>query len=68
LETAPNSSPGVSVVHSVLKPVGVVTEPVLLVASVGKDLTGTLVGDNEGEDGEAKNKEYEQEHDEEVEP
>jgi len=68
LETALNSVPGVSVVDSVLKPIGVVTEPVLLVASVGKDLTSTLVGDNEGEDGEGEKKEYEEEHDEEVEP
>ena len=68
LEATPNPVPRVGVVHSLLQPVGVIPEPVLLIPSIGKGLTSTFVGDNEGEDGERKGEKDEQEHDQEVEP
>ena len=60
--------PVLGVVDPLLEPVGVVSEAVLLVAAVGDDLSGTLVGDGEGEDGEDSEEEDEEEHDEQVEP
>jgi hypothetical protein len=68
LEAAPDPVPVLAVLHPLLQPVGVVAEPVLLVPSAGDGLAGALVGDDEGEDGEAEEDDDEDEHGDEVEP
>ncbi|ONK69678.1 uncharacterized protein A4U43_C05F25580 [Asparagus officinalis] len=67
-QTAPDLPPILGALDPLLQPVGVVPEPVLLVASPGDNLAGSLVGDDEGEDGEAEEEDDEEEHDEEVDP
>jgi len=54
--------------HSLLQPVGVITETVLLVPSLRHHFAGAFVGDNESEDGEAEEDEDQDEHDEQVDP
>lgn len=68
LQATLNLVPVLGVVDPVLKPVGVISELVLLVAAVGEDLSGALVGDGEGEDGEDGEEENKEEHDKEVDP
>lgn len=68
LNAALDPSPVACLFHSLLQPIRVVSEPVLLVAPVGHHLAGALVGDDEGEDCEAEEEENEEEHDAEVEP
>lgn len=63
-QAALDSVPVFAAVHAILEPVGVIAEPVLLVASVGQDLTGAFVGDGEDEDGEDEEEDDEDEHDE----
>ena len=67
-QTASDSVPVFVVPNTILKPVGVIAESVLLVASVGEDFSGAFVGDGEGEDGEDKEENDEKEHDEKVNP
>lgn len=66
LDAAPNPPP-VSI-DSLLKPIGVISKPILLVAFPGDGLAGALVGDHKGKDSEAEEEEDEEEHDEEVYP
>lgn len=61
-QAASDSVPIFVVVDAILEPVGVITEPVLLVASVGKNFSGAFVGDGEGEDGEDEEENDEEEH------
>ena len=68
MQAALDPVPRLSVVDPFLQPVGVIPEPVLLVPSTRKGFTGTLVGDNEGEDGEGEDEDNEEEHGKEVEP
>lgn len=68
LQATLNLVPVLGVVDPVLKPVGVISELVLLVAAVGEDLSGALVGDGEGEDGEDGEEENKEEHDKKVDP
>lgn len=68
LKTTLNSVPGLSVVHSLLQPVRVIAEPILLIPSVGQRFACAFVGDNEGKDGEGEDENDEQEHDQQVDP
>lgn len=68
LETAPDPPPVVVIIHPPQEPMRVVAEPILLVPSPGDDRPRALVGDDEGEHGEAEEEEDEHEHDEEVDP
>lgn len=58
--------PVLSIADSFLQPVRVIPDAVLLIPSVGQNLSGAAVGDGEGEDGEAEPEEYEEEHGAEV--
>lgn len=60
--------PILSIADSFLQPVRVITDAVLLIPSIGQNLSGAAVGDGEGEDGEAEPEEYEEEHGAKVEP
>lgn len=60
--------PVLCAVDPLLQPVGVVSQPILLVPFFRKDLSGPLVGDDKGEDGEAKKEDYEEEHHHQVDP
>lgn len=55
-------------VHLVLQPRRVVAQVVFLETFPGNGLSGSFVGDNEGEDGEAEEEQDEEEHDGEVDP
>lgn len=55
--------PVLGVAHSFLKPIRVITKPVLLIPFTRQHLTRTLVGNDESEDGEAENEYNQQEHD-----
>ena len=68
LKAAPDLVPVLGVLDPFLQPVGVIPKPVLLVPSPGDGLPGALIGDDEGEDGEAEEDEDEDEHGEEVDP
>lgn len=63
LQATPDLPPILAVVHSLLQPIRVVPQLVLFVPSIGHDFARAFVGDNEGEDCEAKEEHDEQEHD-----
>lgn len=62
-QAALNLAPVIGVVHPLLQPIGVIPKSVLLVTPAGEGLAGALVGDDEGEDREAKEEDDEEEHD-----
>lgn len=67
-QTTPNTIPVLRVINSFLQPVRVITQLILLIPTITHNFPGTFVGDNEGEDSEAEEYKYEQEHDDEVDP
>lgn len=67
-QAAPDAPPVLGGLHPPLEPVGVVTEAVLREPAAGDGVAGALVGDDEGEEGEADKEDDEEEHDDEVEP
>lgn len=63
-----NLIPILSIANPLLQPIGVITEPILLIPTTRHDLPCALVGDSEGEDGENREKKNEEEHYEKVTP
>lgn len=54
VKTASNGFPMMIVVHTLLHPLRVVTEPILLISLSGDSFARAFVGDHKGEDGETK--------------
>jgi len=67
-QTTPDLFPVLGAINSLLQPVGVVPQPVLLVSSARDDFSGTLVGDDESEDSEAKQYDDQEKHDQQIGP
>lgn len=67
-QTTLNLVPILSIIHSLLQPVWVISQSVLLIPSSGQGLTGSFVGHDEGHDGEAKQDHNQQEHHNQVDP
>ena len=67
-EAPPDPGPGPAALDVAPQPGGVVPEAVLFVPGARHGLPGDLVGDDEGEDGEAEQRDDEGQHGEEVEP
>lgn len=63
-----NLVPILGIANPLLQPIGVITEPVLLIPTIGHGLPSTLVGNSKDKDGKDEEKNYEEEHDQKVEP
>lgn len=62
LQTALDPVPVLGVVNPLLQPIGVIPEPILLIPLPRQNLSGTLVSDHKGEDGEAEEKHDQEKH------
>jgi len=68
LNTTPKTLPIFTILHSLLKPITIIPQFILLVASSRHHFARTLIGDKEGEYREAEDDDDEEEHDEKVHP
>jgi hypothetical protein len=63
-----NLGPVGRILHTLLQPVGIISEFVLFEAFTRDSLAGTGIGHHKCKDGEYEEEEYQQEHDEQVDP
>ena len=68
LQATLNIVPILGIGNPLLQPIGVITKPILLIPTTRQGLPSTLVGNSKGKDGKHEEKNYEEEHDQKVEP
>ena len=67
LQATLNIVPILGIGNPLLQPIGVITKPILLIPTIRQGLPSSLVG-NSDKDGKHEEKNYEDEHDQKVEP
>ena len=68
LQATVNIVPILGIGNLLLQPIGVITKPILLIPMIRQGLPSTLVGNSKDKDGKHEEKNYEEEHDQKVEP